>query len=122
MRVTNVTKAAFEASVTFWAFRWSVDSYECAIKPLPILIEPPIQMPMGVFSIDGIHCVSMADDVLQFVVVVGGVAIVCVIILCAMQLLGYINLRAICGLSSESARFGELKANPYADPLPVKQP
>jgi hypothetical protein len=80
MRVVNVTNYEFEATLNFWAFRRSIDSSECLIKPIPILIEPPIQVPMGVISITDIHCVSMAEDLLKYILI----AIVVVVVASAI--------------------------------------
>jgi hypothetical protein len=119
LRVANITDAAFHAAITFWAFRWAVDSSECSMKPIPFLVEPPIQIPMGVMSVAGIQCVSMAEDVLRYTAIVLCVGAVGVAVLCALHWSGYINLRATCGCTREGDRFRDLKENPYAEPLPA---
>jgi hypothetical protein len=86
---------------------------------MPFLIEPPIQIPMGVISVAGIQCVSMAEDVLKYTVIGLCVGALGVAVLCAMHWSGYINLRAAWGCTRERDRFRDLKENPYAEPLPA---
>jgi hypothetical protein len=113
MRVINATDAEFEARVHFTALRRSIQSYECGIRPLPIVIRPPIQMPMGVIEISDIACVSMAEDVLSWVVT--GIAVVTLIsvLLCILHCSGVIDLKFLV----RKDRFKELGENPYAAPI-----
>jgi hypothetical protein len=118
VRVANATNAEFEAVVSLAARRGGVDSHECSVKPIPVLVEPPIQVPMGRLTITDVKCVSQAENTLRTVVFDIAVGLVALALLALLHWSGVINLRVLWKCSGESERFGALKENPYADPLP----
>jgi fumarate reductase subunit D len=58
---------------------------------MPILIEPAIQIPMGVMSTSDIHCVSMAEDLLRYILMVIVVVVSVFLILIALHRVGSIQ-------------------------------
>lgn len=114
IRAHNVANAGFKAALQYKTKRKTIDSCECALTPVPFMIEPPIQVPMGVLSVDNIKCVSMAEVVLRYVTY-GSIGVVAgVVALYVMHCLGWINLRVILGCAATKDRFDQLKENPYA--------
>jgi hypothetical protein len=118
IRVVNVTDFQFDASISLWTLRRSIESSECLIQAIPIVIEPPILLPLGLMSTSEIKCVSMAEDMLKYIGVGIAVFAVALVLLVVLHRIGYINVRAIFGCTGESDRFNALKESPYADPLP----
>jgi hypothetical protein len=102
IRVANVTGSEFDAKFTVWALRRSIESSECMIQAIPIVIEPPILMPLGAMLTSEIKCVSMAEDMLRYIVIALGVVVAGGGVLVLLHRIGYINIMAIFGCMKES--------------------
>lgn len=114
IRFAGVAGAAFSADVIYSATRWSILNSECALAPVPYMIEPPLQMPAGGIGFGDIKCVSTARVAQKYLIgflICAGIAAA---VLYGLHLMGYINLRVFCGCSAEKDRFNTLKENPYA--------
>jgi hypothetical protein len=117
VRISADRDREFSASVAFTTFRSSIASYECSIKALPLLIDPPVQIPMDLMSVSEIKCISMAETVLIWMAIgIGAVGIVAVLV-CLLHACGVINVKMICGCRTEVDHFTSLKENPYATEL-----
>jgi len=117
MRATGVAKASFSASVAYSVGRRSIRSAECGIAVMPFVIEPPMQVPMGVLVVSNIRCVAAADVVLKYIVFMTAGAVVALLALLGLHWSGFINVRAVLGCRGESAHFNALRENPLAREL-----
>jgi hypothetical protein len=117
IRVVNVTDFQFDASISLWALRRSIESSECLIQPIPVVIEPPVQVPLGAMVTSEIKCVSMAEDMLRYVGIGAAIFVAALGALVVLHRIGFINVRTLFGCTKESDRFDALKESPYADPL-----
>jgi hypothetical protein len=118
IRIANITGFEFDASITLWALRRSTELTDCRVQPIPIVIEPPVQIPIGAMLASDITCVSMAEDVLKYIGIGIGVFGVAFVVLVVLHRMEYINVRALFGCTKEMERFNALKEHPWADPLP----
>jgi hypothetical protein len=117
VRFSNVYEAGFEAKLNVVANRHSIETVDCGFRPIPVLIEPPMQMPLGGLSVSDLHCSSMAEKVLR-IVLAAGVAFICAVgLLVVLHRIKCIDMRALCGCSNEQQHFDSLKDNPYAGQL-----
>jgi fumarate reductase subunit D len=87
------------------------------VKPIPILIEPPIQIPMGVISTSEIECVSMAEGLLKYTLIGILVVVIILVIFMGLHRCEYINMRAAFGCTKETERFKALKESPFEEAL-----
>jgi hypothetical protein len=116
-RFANVTKANLAAAITLSADRESIDPYECGVKRIPFIVEPPVHTPMSEVSISDTKCVSMAENTLKNIGIGVTVVVAVLVLLTWMHLWGVIDLKAMMLGSRETVRFLLLKENPYAQPL-----
>jgi hypothetical protein len=114
MRVINGSDAAFTGVMALSIFRSGIQSTECSLKVIPIVVESNVQIPMGHFSVTDIKCVAMAEYLLVVVGVSIAAAITAIAILMLFHTIGFIDLRACFGCRSEEDHFKGLKENPYA--------
>jgi hypothetical protein len=117
VRISASRDQEFSASIAFTTFRNSIAAQECLIKALPLLIEPPVQVPMSSVSMSDIICFSMSETLLIWMAI-GLVAVgILLVSLCLLQAFGVINVWGICLCRTESDHFGSLRENPYASEL-----
>jgi hypothetical protein len=115
LRFSDVYEAGFEATISIVANRRTIEAAECGFRPVPVLIEPPMQLPLGDFSVPRVQCTSAAGDVLR-VAVAGILATAASLALLAvLHLAGCIDVRAICRCSLEREHFDALRAHALAD-------
>jgi hypothetical protein len=117
VRVLGVADHEFNAAVGFTTFRNSITLYECSIKGMPLLIEPPVQIPMDLLSINEIKCMSMAESVLIWLLIGFCAMLVVNCIIYVLQRCGVISIKYLCSWGRESDHFTNLRQNPYASEL-----
>jgi hypothetical protein len=117
VRFSNVYEAGFDAKLSVVVNRHSIETADCGFRPIPVLIEPPMQMPLGGLLVLDLHCSSMAVAVLR-VILAGGLAFICAVaLLVVLHRTGCIDMRPLCGCTNEQHHFDSLRDNPYAGQL-----
>jgi hypothetical protein len=117
VRVVNASGAEFASAFTLSVFRSGFQSLECSLKPLPIMVDPTVQIPMGFLAMTDITCVSMAVYLLRVIGFSVASIIVAGALLAVLQAVGFIDIRTCFGCGGEADRFNALKENPYAQEL-----
>jgi hypothetical protein len=114
MRVINGSGTAFTGAMALSIFRSGIQSTECSLKVIPIMIESNVQIPMGHLSMTDIKCVAMVEYLLVVLGVSVAAAITALAVLTLLHTIGFIDLRACFGCRGEDDHFKGLKENPYA--------